>query len=142
MRVSTIKQNNTQNYPSFKMNLSAGEDVMNFYKQRLGSKVNVDSTFSKFKDSFEESTKGFDATAKLIIDEKSMGKPEMVLELADGKLLRAKNQTTWVLANDINPDKYSLSHAIYCLHKIMKDNGQGDQANNMFSELLRKVMTK
>lgn len=142
MRVNTVKQNNTQNYPSFKMNLKASEDVLNFYKQRLGRNVDVESTFSKFKDTFEECTKGFEATAKLIIDEKSMGKPEMVLELADGKLLRAKNQTTWVLANDINSDKYSLSHAVYCLHKIMKDNGQGDNASNMFSTLLQKVMVK
>ena len=126
MATNSAQQGNSKNYPSFKMKLAAGEDVYNFYKQRLGSNVDVNSTFAKFKDSFEECTKDFKGPfARLIIDQESMGKPEMILVFRDGHILRAKNQSTWVLANEIQPDKYSLQHAVYCIHKIYNDNGFG-----------------
>ena len=63
--------------PACGMKLITGEKALTYYEQRLGSKIKANEALDKFTKGLEAATQDIKLVAKLDIDEKSMGKPEL-----------------------------------------------------------------
>ena len=133
--------------PAFGIKLVTSENALAFYEKRLGSKLKASEALDKFSKAIEAATPDINMIAKLDIDQKSMEKPELFIQDKSGEILRTSKYPAWVLPNDILPEPHdqkplqsAVKHAVNCMHRIMGENGQGFDKNNVFSDAFKKVI--